>query len=137
MWGLRLIRRWWLHPDRWLILKAVVYLATAWVLVEGFRVRGRWSVWLGEGSEQDAGLRRGRGSPDRLVRSVEAVCRVWPKRPSCLVTALAMRWLLLHHGWPARVRIGVRRSPADSSLEAHAWVEWGTPRPATGFYPFP
>jgi hypothetical protein len=39
---------------------------------------------------------------------------------TCLVRALALEAVLLAHGWPATLRIGVTMSP---KLKAHAWVE--------------
>ena len=46
-------------------------------------------------------------------------------RATCLARALAVHALLVLHGHPANVQIGVARG-ATGEFEAHAWVECGT-----------
>lgn len=60
------------------------------------------------------------------VRRVDAALRraerVLPRRPSCLVRALALAELLARAGVPGSlIRLGVRRDGA--TMDAHAWVE--------------
>ena len=52
-----------------------------------------------------------------------AVASVYIPFASCLPQALAAQALLLRHGYPADLRIGVARD--QGRLEAHAWVESG------------
>ncbi len=46
--------------------------------------------------------------------------RLLGSRP-CLPQALAVRWMLLRHGEPTDLRIGVKKA-ADGALQAHAWL---------------
>jgi hypothetical protein len=43
---------------------------------------------------------------------------------TCLVEALVAHTMLRRHGFPATLKVGVRRGAA-MSLDAHAWVECG------------
>lgn len=64
-------------------------------------------------------------SPQVVVgRVVWGVCTAARYVPSatCLTQALAAKVLLVRHGQPATVRIGVARGAAGQ-LQAHAWVE--------------
>jgi hypothetical protein len=60
----------------------------------------------------------------RTLWALEAVGnRLFPRNP-CLTQAVVAQRLLLRRGWPAELRIGVRKGET-SALEAHAWVESG------------
>ena len=58
---------------------------------------------------------------ERAARLVEAVSRLYPFNPTCLKKSLVLFWMLRRRGFPAELRIGVRK-PAGT-LEAHAWIE--------------
>ena len=60
----------------------------------------------------------------QIVWSVEAAARVVPGAKSCLPQALAAQSLLLRHGFPSELKIGVARDGAGI-FKAHAWVEIG------------
>lgn len=59
--------------------------------------------------------------PQRLAWAVQATARLVP-RATCLVRALALERMLRRDGQPARLRIGVAKTP-DAPLAAHAWLE--------------
>jgi hypothetical protein len=60
----------------------------------------------------------------RLIWAVDVVgWRLFPRNP-CLTQAIAVQRLLRRRGYPAELRIGVRKGE-DASLDAHAWVESG------------
>jgi len=59
--------------------------------------------------------------PHRVARLVELAARHGVLRANCLATSLALQSLLASAGFPAELRIGVRKH--DLRLEAHAWVE--------------
>lgn len=59
----------------------------------------------------------------RAVTSALAVVGRYVPRATCLTRALAGRRLLAAHGYPSRLRIGVRKDGAR--LSAHAWLEHG------------
>lgn|SRR5574341_1234140 len=61
-------------------------------------------------------------SPERIAWAVAAASRYVP-RATCLVQALAGRFLLEQHGHPATLRIGVARDDERGNFEAHAWLE--------------
>lgn len=59
--------------------------------------------------------------PARVVKRLEQAARFCPVRATCLVQALVSRVLLMECGFPAKIRVGVRKSGAG--IEAHAWLE--------------
>ena len=61
-------------------------------------------------------------SINRVVSAVRIASRYVPES-SCLTQALAAQTLLVRHGCPAQLRIGVARSETGA-LQAHAWVEY-------------
>ena len=61
----------------------------------------------------------------RLAWAVGAIARRWPGA-TCLAEALVMESMLLGHGHPASLKIGVRPGasrPDATRVAAHAWVE--------------
>lgn len=56
-----------------------------------------------------------------LVASVELAARLSVPKAMCLPRSLVLASMMLDAGYPADVRIGVRRH--DGALQAHAWVE--------------
>ena len=70
-------------------------------------------------SSKGTGL-RDRPSVDRIAWAVRAASRFVPGG-TCLPQALAAEFMLIRHGYPAQLRIGMARM-ADA-LEGHAWVE--------------
>ena len=67
-------------------------------------------------------------SPTEIVQIVDAVARRIPGT-RCLARVLAAAALLVWHGHPATMRLGV--ATGGSQVSAHAWIEsLGTPAPA-------
>jgi hypothetical protein len=58
----------------------------------------------------------------RVLRCAAAAVRLMPVPSTCLATAIVVQALLRRHGYPADLRIGVRR-PAEGLFAAHAWLE--------------
>jgi hypothetical protein len=58
---------------------------------------------------------------NRLGQLVRIAANHGPYRATCLRQSLALLFLLRRRGWPAELRIGVRRE--GDGLDAHAWVE--------------
>jgi hypothetical protein len=114
------------HPERWLLLQAVVLLPlTAWaVRLLGFR---RWQAFLASMAPLEE-MPAGCSAPDRgrqaqgTSRLVEVAARHGLCRVSCLPHSLVLWWLLRRQGIRGDLRIGVRRGEAQ--FEAHAWVEY-------------
>jgi len=106
-------------PDRRLVLQAAALAAAVSV---GLRIAPFRLVRAALARV----ARPSRGVPPlpvpRIVWAVTAVTRRVPGANSCLVCALVARALLVRHGHPARVRLGVARRPGGA-LAAHAWVE--------------
>jgi hypothetical protein len=81
-----------------------------------------------------------RRTPERITWAVTAVAGRVP-RATCLTQALAATLMLVRHGHPATLRVGVAKND-DGSLRAHAWLESGgrtiLGEPVAGaFTPFP
>lgn len=57
---------------------------------------------------------------DRLTTALTVAGHYVP-RATCLPRALAGQYLLATHGYPSRLRLGVRKS--GDRLSAHAWLE--------------
>ena len=66
---------------------------------------------------------RGQAPIRQIAWAVDAASR-YGSPSTCLTRALAMKALLVRHGHPATLRIGVAKE-AGGTLEAHAWVESG------------
>ena len=66
-------------------------------------------------------LRTGYVFPEQLAAAVARASKLVPGA-SCLARAFTLRILLVRHGHPAEVQIGVARGE-DGHLTAHAWVE--------------
>jgi hypothetical protein len=60
-------------------------------------------------------------TPDDITWSVNVLSSYLPAAVTCLRRAIVAQAMLASHGYPARVRIGVRK--AGSEFRAHAWVE--------------
>lgn len=65
-----------------------------------------------------------------LARDVEwaiaAICRRLPKTPTCLMQAIAAKFLLDEHKVPTTLYIGVAPGPTDQrGINAHAWLRCG------------
>lgn len=67
---------------------------------------------------------RTRFTPEQLARAVSMTSSRLFRDAPCLTQALAVKVLYCRRGFPASVRIGVRRLP-EHRFEAHAWVESG------------
>lgn len=64
-----------------------------------------------------------RAEARRMTQAVAQAARRVP-RATCLVQALALRWMLRRRGISCDLRVGVSRSERGE-FEAHAWIECG------------
>ncbi len=115
-----LARRWWRLPraERVTAVEAVLFLVAAGPLVRiGGPVRAMRARCPG---------RAPRVATDRATAIVASVAAVLPFPTTCLVRAVALRWILRRRGEAAEVVLGVARE-GDRFL-AHAWVDSGSLR---------
>lgn len=104
-----------------LVLLPLSVLALRWCSVQ------RWQSFLlrlpggAEPREGDPAVAQQRARA--TARMVLAATRRLPLSLSCLHRSVTLWWLLRRQGLEAALRIGTRLQ--NSSLEAHAWVEWG------------
>lgn len=109
--------------ERDLVIRAAVLLSLVrlglWLLP--FRTLQRMAASTAEWPGRSQHIGPGAVGPDRIGWAVAAVGRYVP-RATCLARAIAGEVLLVRHGFPAHLRIGVARS-AEKRIEAHAWVE--------------
>jgi hypothetical protein len=110
-----------LTPSNWLSL------AEAWWVLLAFYLALRWTSY--ERLSKNDILTHTEGSnpasqldvAQRLGRLVVLASRLHLLPMTCLVRALALRWMLARHGIPSQLRIGANKSL--EGLHAHAWVE--------------
>jgi Transglutaminase-like superfamily len=102
-----------------LLLDAAVLVAVARLTLACLPLRR--VLRLASGAARRVPRSRARASRERASWAVQAVARRIPGA-ACLAQALAGHVLLMRHGHPCRVCIGVRRD-GTRPLEAHAWVE--------------
>ena len=57
---------------------------------------------------------------ERIIWSIHVAARFIP-HATCLTQSLAAQVLLMRHGYPAELRLGVTRDAGE--FQAHAWVE--------------
>lgn len=104
----------------WVLLaRAYVWIAVVRIALQTMsfaRVRTLVEVGLPATADQPAD-----GRSDRLATLVDIATRNHLGPVHCLPRALVLCRLLRSAGYPAELRIGVRRM--DATLEAHAWVE--------------
>jgi hypothetical protein len=108
------------RPDRCLLVESALLLGALrfglsllpFRLVR--RLADRLSAWR-------AGQGVGQLPTERIAWAIAAVSQYLPAA-TCLARALAAQVLLVRHGYPAILRIGVARDVAGR-LEAHAWIE--------------
>jgi hypothetical protein len=108
--------------DKWMLLHAAVWLATArlMMLLMPFRkLAARLSA--------DSGSATGEPPPE-LLRRVGVAVRVAaanvPWRADCFPQSIAGRMLLKHHGCSSTIHLGVDRV-GKSDLIGHAWLTCG------------
>jgi hypothetical protein len=106
--------------EQWLLLKTVL-------LLETMRLGMRWLPFrslrrLLEAAEAvpPAPRRSQRLPAPTIARTIRLASRNTPGLKTCLAQALAGRLLLVRHGHPAVLRIGVA---GGEQFKAHAWVE--------------
>jgi len=58
--------------------------------------------------------------PQRIAWAVKVASHYVPGAQTCLPRALATQFLMVKHGYPAELRLGVTRD--DQEFKAHAWV---------------
>ncbi len=105
--------------DRWLVIRAFLWLTTMDLALRAFGLR--WVVAHArhiEGREADAyTMHRAR----RYARRIGAAARRHPLPVACLQRSLVLHYWLRADGVPSEFRIGVRKE--DGVLKAHAWIE--------------
>jgi len=124
-------RRFWRKSgyERKIAVEAAATLTATWA---GIRVMGyrRWRNLLARFTpvtRQNAASRDFISSETHkqnartIARMEAAAARHIPFETNCLEQSLALWWLLRRRGYPADLRIGVRKDAG--SFEAHAWVE--------------
>jgi Transglutaminase-like superfamily len=104
-----------LWRDKWLISAAFILL---WLV--------RLALWLLGYNRMTRRLTLAAHRPApparlalRVAESIRLASRL-TVRPTCLVQAVAAKWLLVLRGYSAQVHIGVRKG--NGAFEAHAWL---------------
>lgn len=108
--------------ERALFIRAIILLGAQWA---GLRLFPRHTLRVGLSGGKGGRFVRVKPSvlsPDRMAWAVVTADRYFPGTQSCLIQALTLQRMLEREGYPARLHIGVARSP-DSLFQAHAWVE--------------
>jgi hypothetical protein len=97
--------------------------ASAWILFYSVRLRlpgASDAGWIARMAEHAAVPEaQGRATTCEMVWAITAAAAHLPGA-TCLVQSLAGRRLLHSAGYPARLRIGVRK---NREFQAHAWIE--------------
>jgi hypothetical protein len=108
--------------DRWLLLRAIGWLATARIMLVAMsfeRLSARLSVTSdSSGIEPD---------PDLLQRigfAISAAANNVPWRSDCFPQTIAARILLKRYGYASTIHFGVERAGEDV-LNGHAWLTCG------------
>lgn len=115
--------------ERRIAVEAAATLTATWA---GLHVMGyrRWRNLLARSIPAFKQQAVNRDSTDGDIREEEsrtiarmeaAAARHIPFETNCLEQSLALWWLLRRRGYPADLRIGVRKD--TGRFEAHAWVE--------------
>ena len=109
-------------PDRRLLIRsaALVALIRLWLWVAPYRTLHRVLCRVA-GKTRDSS-KISRNYPDRAAWAVNAASHRSPGARTCLVEALALEFILLRHGFPAELRLGVCRD-LNGVVRAHAWVD--------------
>jgi hypothetical protein len=108
--------------DRWLLLRAIGWLATARIMLVAMsfeRLSARLSV------TSDSSLTE--PDPDLLQRigfAVAAAANNVPWRSDCFPQTIAARMLLKRFGYASTIHFGVERAGEDV-LNGHAWLTCG------------
>jgi len=113
---LRLIKR--PFPEKWLLIKAVVLL---WGVKWGLRLfpfRLVYRVTGKQGTDFDRTLL----PMDQVLTALETAGRQ-VHGATCLVRALAGRWLLSQYGHRTEIHLGVSKPIEKMQMVAHAWLE--------------
>jgi Transglutaminase-like superfamily len=109
--------------DMWLLLKTALLLVATKLGMQLLPFRTLRRLLALAASVTAKKLRDSeRLSTDRITWAVEATSRRMPWVRSCLTQALATQVLLIRHGYPALLHIGVIRGELGQ-FRAHAWVE--------------
>ena len=108
--------------DKWLLLRAVVWLLVARIMIGVFSFR-RVAAWLsatseGPNDEPDAHLL------GRVSYAVGAAANHVPWRSDCFPQTIAARMLLKGYGYRSTIHLGVEKSSPDS-IAGHAWLTCG------------
>lgn len=107
--------------DRFTLIKAFILLITIRMMLY-FLPFSLWRYLLISREHLPAKMwEKDQAFVSRVVWAVKVASRLNPG-VKCLAQAMATKVLLVHHGCPAYLRIGIAKSE-DEKLEAHAWVE--------------
>ena len=106
--------------DKWLLLRAVSWLAVArvWLLVAPFRHVATRLSGDSEHKDVDPVLLQ------RIRAAVSAAGANVPWRSDCFPQAIAARALLRSYGYASTIHLGVEK-PNASELAGHAWLSCG------------
>jgi len=112
--------------ERLLLGEAAVSLVAAWVVVRCVPFKW-WSRWLGS-RDVDSVFAADGGELAPIRSSIAAVASQLPS--TCLMDALAGKWMLNRRDIPNTLYFGVRTASAaeraDTNMFAHAWLCAGT-----------
>ena len=109
-----------LNPaDRWLLLRAVAWLAVARLMLVVMPFQRLSERLAAKGRASDV-------SPDRdflrrVTLAVSAAARHVPWRSDCFPQAIAARVLLSRQGYPSTIHLGVEKTD-PSTVAGHAWL---------------
>ena len=103
-------------------------LVRSWLLLAMIRL-GLWVLpfgklrrWLEHRSKpRGEPVRSEAHTPERIVWAILVTSDYVPGVQTCLPRALAAHFLMVKHGYPAELRLGVAFD--DQEFKAHAWVE--------------
>jgi len=108
--------------DKWLLVRAVAWLAIARLMLAGMSFR-RLSARLSAAQEAT----RVEPDPELLAsvgRAVAVAAKHVPWRSDCFPQTIAARMLLRGYGLPSTIHFGVERI-GDDELAGHAWLTCG------------
>ncbi|MEZ5688155.1 MAG: lasso peptide biosynthesis B2 protein [Caenibius sp.] len=111
------------------VLHTAVLLVLARLLVR-FVPMNKWQMTLGhvvtrpaEGRATATNREPRHWDAHTLARVVDRACRYVPGTNKCLARAMALQWLMIGAGFPARLVLAVHHSDRKGDHAFHAWVE--------------
>lgn len=114
-----------MRPRLWMLPRAALRLTAVGLRLRwcGFSATEQWLIERRrlEPTDSDAAADRARVAD--WVWAVARAARLSPRKPACLTRSLTLWSLLRDEAIVSRVRVGARQ--VQSTLLAHAWVEYG------------